>query len=421
MKISNFIIAALLLLPFHAMQGQSFNQPPMDNFRQPGLEGINVFEAPKKDTIPFDKIRVRIGADFAMQFQALEHSNTSMADTLIPLGSNFNLPTANLNIDAALADGVRLHLRTYLSSRHHPEAWVKGGHLNIDKLNFIKEGFLEDVMKKVTIRVGLDEINYGDWHFRRTDNALAINNPFVGNYIIDGFTTEAFGEIYYRENGWLAMVAISNGKLNQSVAVASEDTEETPSFYGKVGYDKQLNTDLRVRLTASAYHNSGDQAIFLYNGDRASSRYYNVMETEDQGDDWSGRLRFTVPEVTSFMINPFVKFKGLEFFGTYEMINATPFFGPDFTYTQVAGDLLYRFGTDERFYIGGRYNVVTGGDGADGSDINRLNAGGGWFLTNNVMAKLEYVQQNYDGDGWEGTRFDGGEFSGVVLEAVISF
>jgi hypothetical protein len=37
------------------------------------------------------------------------------------------------------------------------------------------------------------------------------------------------------------------------------------------------------------------------------------------------------------------------------------------------------------------------------------------------MAKLEYVQQNYDGDGWEGTRFDGGEFSGVVLEAVISF
>jgi hypothetical protein len=59
---------------------------------------------------------------------------------------------------------------------------------------------------------------------------LAINNRFVGNYIIDGFTTEAFGEIYFRENGWIAMVAISNGKLNQSLAVASKDNKETPSF-----------------------------------------------------------------------------------------------------------------------------------------------------------------------------------------------
>jgi hypothetical protein len=230
MKISKILISIFVSLSFQTVFGQSFNQPPIDNFRQPGFAGINQFEAPKKDTIPFNKIRVRIGADFAMQFQELDHSNTSMADTLIPLGSNFNLSTANLNIDAALADGVRLHLRTYLSSRHHPEAWVKGGHLQIDKLNFIKEGFLEGVMKKVTIRVGLDEINYSDWHFRKTDNALAINNRFVGNYIIDGFTTEAFGEIYFRENGWIAMVAISNGKLNQSLAVASKDNKETLSF-----------------------------------------------------------------------------------------------------------------------------------------------------------------------------------------------
>lgn len=421
MKISKILLAALLILPFQVMLGQIYTQPPMDNFRQPGFEGINQFEAPKTDTVPFEGVKVRLGADFAMQFQALQHSNSSMADTLIPLGNNFNLPTANLNIDAALSDGVRLHLRTYLSSRHHPEAWVKGGHLNIDKLDFIKEGFLEDVMNKVTIRVGLDEINYGDWHFRRTDNALAINNPFVGNYILDGFTTEAFGEIYFRHNGWLVMGAISNGKLNQSVAVASDDTEETPSFYGKIGYDKEVYPDLRVRLTASAYSNSGDQTVFLYNGDRASSRYYNVMETEDQGDDWSGRLRLTVPEVTSFMINPFVQYKGLEFFGTYEMISTVNFGGSESTYNQIAADLLYRFGMDDRFYVGGRYNTVTGDDAADGSEISRINVGGGWFLTDNVMTKVEYVQQNYDGDGWEGSRFDGGEFSGVVVEAVISF
>lgn len=420
MKFTTLLLITLLVASFQIGSAQTFSQAPMDNYREPGLLGISQFEPPKKDTIPFEGLRVRLGADFAMQFQALQHANTSAADTLVPLGTNFNLPTANLNIDAALADGLRLHLRTYLSSRHHPEAWVKGGHLMIDKLDFVKEGFLENVMEYLTFRVGLDEINYGDWHYRRTDNALAIYNPFVGNYIIDGFTTEAFGEVYFRKNGWMVMGAISNGKLNQSVTPGAEDVKETPSIYGKIGYDKQVNTDLRVRITASGYTNNGDQAVYLYNGDRASSRYYNVMDTDTEGNDWSGRLTFTVPEVTSFMINPFVRYKGLEFFGTYEMINATPFVGDEFTYSQIAADLLYRFGTNDRYYLGGRYNIVTGADGTDGNDISRLNVGGGWFLTDNVMTKIEYVQQNYDGDGWGG-RFDGGEFSGVVVEAVISF
>ena len=39
------------------------------------------------------------------------------------------------------------------------------------------------------------EINYGDAHFRRSDNGNAIYNPFVGNYIMDAFTTEIGGEV----------------------------------------------------------------------------------------------------------------------------------------------------------------------------------------------------------------------------------
>jgi hypothetical protein len=53
------------------------------------------------------------------------------------IGSGFNLATANLNIDANLADGVTLNLVTYLSSRHHSEAWVKGSYLQVDKLRFL--------------------------------------------------------------------------------------------------------------------------------------------------------------------------------------------------------------------------------------------------------------------------------------------
>jgi len=423
MKSSKLIaFIGFLLFATSSMAQEGYVRANIDNFRLPGYQGVNVFEAPLEDTIPFNGLRVRLGGDFAMQFQSLSHSNTNMADTLVPLGSNFNLPTANLNIDVQMHRGVRLHLRTYLSSRHHPEAWVKGGHLSINRLDFIREGFLDNVMDHVTVRIGLDEINYGDAHFRRTDNAGGMYNPFVGNYIIDGFTTEAFGEIYYRRSGFIAMGAISNGKLNQSVVNGSEDTENTPSFYGKLGYDKQINPKLRFRLTASGYTNTGDQTIFLYNGDRASSRYYNVMDnTAGEGNDWSGRLTLTVPEVTSFMVNPFVKYEGFEFFGLFELISGKLFGDRDFGYTQIGGEALYRFGNREQLYVGGRYNIVTGDEATDGQDINRLNVGGGWFLTDNIMAKLEYVMQEYDGDGWEGTRFEGGEFDGIMLEALISF
>jgi hypothetical protein len=82
------------------------------------------FEEPKLDPSDFEKINVRVGADFAMQYQLLNHYADS---SLIPLGKGFNLPTANLITEAILAPGIKVNLVTYLSARHHNEAWVKGG------------------------------------------------------------------------------------------------------------------------------------------------------------------------------------------------------------------------------------------------------------------------------------------------------
>jgi len=219
----NLLIFSVILMGFSVY---SLAQNPLQYFNTYDKHSINSFEAPKQDTVDYDGFRVRVGGAFAMQFQGLDHSTTDENTSLLSLGSNFNLPTANLNLDVQLADGVRLHMKTYLSSRNHPEAWVKGGHMQIDKLDFIQEGFLSSLMDKVTLKIGLDEINYGDAHFRRSDNADVIRNPFVGNYIIDAFTTEAFGEVYYRSNGFIAMVGLSNGKLNQSVVNPSDDCKQ---------------------------------------------------------------------------------------------------------------------------------------------------------------------------------------------------
>ena len=382
------------------------------------------FEEPKKDTYEFNGVKVKVGGDFALQFQGLKHSTKAANVKLYDMVSNFNLPTANFDIDAYLAKGVKMHLTTYLSSRHHNEAWVKGGYLQIDNLDFISEGFLSDLMNVTTFKVGQDDINYGDTHFRRSDNANVINNPFVGNYIMDSFNTEIFGEVTVQTpSGLLGVLGVSNGKLNQGVVVNNRyNGDNKISFYGKLGYDKQVDTDLRLRLTGSWYINNGTTTgTYLYGGDRTGSRYYYTL-VEDGADDnpFSGRFNPRFSELTALQFAPFVKYKGLEFFGVYEIAKDNS--DNKGQYTQLGTELLYRFGKDENLYLGGRYNTVSGkpNDAATEGSVNRLNIGGGWFLTKNILTKVEYVKQTYSDDGWSGT-LQGGEFNGVMLEAAISF
>ncbi|CAM4247543.1 hypothetical protein [Gillisia limnaea] len=422
----------LLFLAVFALQVQA-QQRDLDNFRPLDKRGINMFEAPKDSISTFDGVRVRVGGASTIQFQALDHESSGQFTNsdgnpigLIEIGSNFNLPTANLDLDVALAPGLRMHLRTYLSSRHHPEPYVKDGYIQIDALDFIAPGFMGDLMDKVTVKIGHMEQNYGDAHFRRTDNAQAIQNPFVGNLIMDAFTTEVGAEVYYRSNGFIGMVGATNGKLNQSVANPSSSGV---SWLGKVGYDnfEFVNSDaLRYRLTGSVYHTNQVPNSFLYGADRAGSRYYLVMEQEGAspvGNFSSGRYNPGFGnEVTAFMVNPFLKYGGLEFFGTFEIASGKRSTqSTDREFTQMAGELIYRFGQNEDFYVAGRYNTVDGDDVSGVEiDINRVQISAGWFLTKNILTKIEYVNQQYDGFRSD-SRFHEGQFNGLMVEAAISF
>jgi hypothetical protein len=410
MKKRNLVTPLLALILIFL--GSSVSAQMLQYFNPNDKSSLNKFETSKDTDVTFDGLKVRMGGDFALQFQAISQINAG--DSLPELGNNFSLPTANLNIDVQLADGLRMHLRTYLSSRHHSESWVKGGYIQMDNLNFISDGFLSGLMDVATLKFGMDEINYGDTHFRRSDNARAILNPFVGNYIMDSFTTEPYGELTIQTNGVIVVLGTTNGRLNQSPTPGDDGLV----FYGKLGYDKQINDDLRVRFTGSFY-NSSDKGTrdYLYGGDRAGSRYYGILT----GGDFDGRYNPRFAYLNAFQLNPFIKFQGLEVFGVFEVMNN----GDDATgggFTQIGAEALYRLGSEENFYLGGRYNSVSGeiADGADTREISRLNVGGGWFLTNNVVTKLEYVSQKYSGD-WAGSELTGAEFNGLVIEATISF
>ncbi|NRD20485.1 hypothetical protein HNV08_10540 [Winogradskyella eckloniae] len=408
----------------YTVSAQNKAKRDLDNYRAPDQRGVNLFEA-KKDTVStFEDIKVRIGGAFALQYQALDNENSGSV-ALAEVGSNFNLATANLDLDVALFDGVNMHLRTYLSSRHHNEPYVKGGYFQVDKLDFIKEGFLGELMKKTTIKIGHMENNYGDAHFRRSDNAEAIHNPFVGNLIMDSFTTEVGAEVYYNTgNGFFGMVGFTNGKLNQSTSISDGSTGGA-AFLAKVGYDKQISDDFRFRLSGSVYNTGYAQNVYLYSADRAGSRYYNILQDASATNDnfRSGRFDPSFSnQITAIMINPFVKYGGLEVFGTLELTS-----GRDLAETdrrnaeQYAGEVIYRFGEKENVFMGARYNTVSA-ELASGDDVsvNRFQFGAGWFLTQNVLLKAEYVTQEYN-DYPTANLLEDAKFNGLIVEAVISF
>ncbi|HSN48864.1 MAG TPA: hypothetical protein VLR29_08895 [Flavobacterium sp.] len=441
--------------------GHMQNQIPRDK------NGINVFDV-QKDSVEFKGLSVDLGGAFNMDYQAMNSFNDQPATFALPskivgyklmnLENNFNLPAADMTIAAQLFDGVRVNLDIYLASRHHNETYARGGYLQIDKLDFIKKDFLAGIMKYATIKVGQMENNFGDAHFRASDNGSTMKNAFVGNNIMHSFTTDLGMEVYYNRSGLVSMLGITNGNLNQGVqevvypnttpATPNPNTVVSPTILAKLGYDSQLDQDLRVRITGSYYHNANLGNSNLYSSNRSGFGFAGVLNNNAYTNNGVAvplnYNKTSTPEgtfnpgfknwATSFMINPFVKFKGLELFGTIELASGGDKAGVDAkrTANQYAGDVVYRFGKTEQFYIAGKYNTVSGKlSNADANEVtvNRIESSIGWFMTKNILAKLDYVNQTYEDYGQfvgnvptgNANNFYGGKYKGFMFEAVISF
>ena len=243
-KLKAIAVTLVAICCYNSANAQVANLRPYDK------SGINIFESPKDTNAIFDKLKVQFGAGFTQSFQGLKHENASGG--LYKMTPGFNTANANLFMDVQLADGIRLNLTSYLSSRHHNETWVKGGYIQFDKLPF-KGQVWEDIMSVTTIKIGHMEINYGDQHFRRSDGGQTLYNPFIENYIMDGFTTEIGGEVLVRKNGLFGLIGVSNGmikgNIDSLIATPEDDNiHKSPAIYLKGGFDAWKKAGEKVDL-----------------------------------------------------------------------------------------------------------------------------------------------------------------------------
>ncbi|MBK8278839.1 MAG: hypothetical protein IPK94_01350 [Saprospiraceae bacterium] len=450
-----------LLVVFLISTATLWSQADIQYSRPWNRDGINVFEPSKTADQPkYDGFKTRIGGSFTQDFQSLTHSNTpgnndknllygvikSESATEAPL-KGFNLAMANLNLDFQIDDGIRVALENYMSSRHHSEFWVKGGYVQIDKLPMF--GSPQWFTDYVRVKIGHFTPNFGDIHFKRTDGGNAMFNPYVENLILDAFATEIGSEIYvFPTKNLMAMVGMTSGLINGNVENYPDannssgvvPTKKTPSIFAKVAFDKSME-DFRFRLSASIYSNSNIQRNTLYAGDRTGSHYFLVMEpalqsngtaTTQAAQMTSGRFNPDMPNrINAIMINPFVKFKGLELMGSYETLKGSNYadvkegkwLKREFTQTMIEAN--YRFLPEEQMYVGVRNIGMTGeprgvlNNGAQAKvKVNRTAFVAGWFATKNLLLKAEVVSQKFK--DFPSTDYrNNGKFNGFVIEAVV--
>ncbi len=462
-SLRNTIIASAALglaLPAQAQTidtAQARFQPPtvIQYLRPQDKRGINVFETPKVEGVAYTGFAVQWGAAFTQGFQGLDHENDADVvlvggvnrNQLMAIGNGFNNAGANMYLHAQLAPGIRVQLTSYLSSRHHNETWVKDGFLQIDA-SPIDLPIFNKIMEYTTLKIGHFQVNYGDFQFRRTDNGQALYNPFAENSLMDAFTTEIGTEAVVQANGLFAVVALTNGEIRGNI---KDPQKRSPAVILKGGFDRQLSEDLRVRLSASYRGQESAISNTLYSGDRAGSNYFFVGENTtatESAQFTSGRVNPGFGDaLTAFVINPFVKFNGLEFFGMYEMAKGrgqevgTPAVSPPYReVTQMMAELVYRFGAGEKFYVGGRYNTVEGQIGqaptAGATNFNYFTPGptfiatepsvlrtalsAGWFITPSLLLKAEYMNQTYE-DFIRSDIRSGLKINGFMIQAVTAF
>ena len=415
---------------------------------------VQQFE-PEKDTSAFNgKPEVSFATDLSFYYQGLSQTyygttanGTTYTDPkATAIESGLILPTANFDINAKVMSGFNVKLQTMLAGHHHNDTYVKGGYATIDNLDFVAPGFLSNIMHDTTIKIGVNDINYGDDQYRRTDNANVMRNPFITNMGVEGYLQGTHVEVLYRipSISSFAMVGITNGQANPQDVAKQEYDANTASassnrygVYGKIGFDHDYSDDLRFRATESVYAINGSNRNDLYSSDKAGNVITSVFgagASDAMSSGWNAMSGYVKTPSGSYVLksaadivasktNLFLKYKDTELYGMYEIADGADVYDKSMKMNHYAIDLVQRFYND-KFWAAARYEdaVVKYADAFrdfGDAELTQWQLGLGWFLSKNAVAKLEYIDQKRE--NFSIYKTGDAEFKGFMVNASLSF
>lgn len=383
-----------------------------------------------------DNLELWIGVNTVGTFQALDQKNAFNAknETLGETDPGFQTAWGDLKFGLFYGEkkDIEMFFDVYLASRPHPsQTYGHQGYLLIHNLpDPIAVPFVNNALKYVDIKVGAFEIDYGDQWMHRSNNADVQRNPLIGNFVLDPNSTEVGGEIITKPNRW-------GGAL---VGVASGTTTENFSEGRPLGYHgKVWITPVKpIRASFSIYdvdhsdtapRSSGGSGATIITGNRSGERYGGIL---GGGQAPGGVLTNIGKDVTMWEAAVTADFGRAIFFADYGRAEDNDVNGSlagkpreSWNYYAAQGTLKLT----EKFYGAARYSVAEADELATRSSngkVARYQVGGGYWVNKYLLAKLEYVHQNYDGFASgtvvNGVRVDRSpEFSGPIMEVSFNF
>lgn len=410
------------------------------NWMDPGKVGSRNARIAK-----FGDMDFYMGVDTVGRVQALRESHvadTVGASSVISnghLSSGFQTAFGNLSFLADSPD-MELYFSIFIASRPHPDM-MQGdeGYVIFHNLPDLLGGskLAHDLFDNVNIKAGQFEVDYGDAHYLRSDNARVQQNPLIGNFVVDPRSSEVGMEAYSSDKdgspiGWLA--GFGSGGEEEDFS-----KDHGMSLHAKV-WDKQIEG---LRPSASVYwvdQSNGSPSTTrtnMFRSDRSGGPYGGVL------DDGSAPGQVFVGNGQRVLASQFdltwTKGKN-ELYGNFGYVqdtdtNGNGFGTPSDKWLYYAAEAKHNL--TPRLYLATRFSGATAMELTSLSDlssdvrshgmVDRIQIGGGYWLNKMTLLKVEYVYQCYHDfknnaeqvsgvDAW-----DDPSFYGLLTEVSIAF
>ncbi|HYK01119.1 MAG TPA: hypothetical protein VE974_05140 [Thermoanaerobaculia bacterium] len=370
--------------------------------------------------------------------QALNHKNafTPQGAPLAKVSPGFQNAFGDLGFIGKFGknEEITVVMDLYLSSRNHPsqtygnEGYIllRGVPENLQSLRFLKP-----VLEKVDIKAGHMLVDFGDAALHRSNNAIVQKNPLIGNFVVDPNIVSIGMQVASKPGrfGWL--VGGSNGTTTEDWNVGRGFAYNAKLYAYPIEGLRTSVSYIGTDQSDNATKASGGSSMQMFTGNRSGERYAGILG----GGQAPGNV---FPQAGE-------KFSAAQFDVTYDNgspitlyghygrtqdldINGTLAGTPEEKWSYYAADAKYHI--TPTLYAAARYSGANvsklAGNDSDGK-VARIQVGGGFWLTKNLLMKVEYVTQSYSGFR-EGQVVNNNvaawrdpSFSGVISEVSFSF
>jgi hypothetical protein len=371
------------------------------------------------------------------RFQWLEQKDVAINGVEQPdLDPSFQTPWGDMSFLADFDHGkMEVYFDLYISSRPHPsQMYGNEGYILMRGLpdNAPASEFLNNTLfKYVNVKAGDFEIDYGDHRFHRSDNAWVQRNRLIGNSIVDPDVEEIGVEVYSKPSYVNWLVGATSGTTSENF----NEGRGIAAVHGKLWKDwtDQLRTSLSAYYVDHSDNPSntaqGGTKGALFTGQRSGGAYGAVFSKGDgpgQVEPGADKNVTAVQGDVTWLPRPWELYGNVGWMQDQDTNGSDPG-SPRDSWIYGTGEVAYFF--TPRIYAAGRYSFAMADELADANSdgiAHRFQLGGGYWVTKNILAKMEGVYQTFDSfnGGDEVSGVDAGDdpnFYGVVFEVSFQF